>query len=307
MLSRKHGDDPIGFAQLVGTKYDNVITVEGHHPSIPQRTALSAEGWPVQNGRMTVLITGGTGTLGSELRRQLQSAGHDVRVFSRRERPAGETSSSWATGDLATGSGLDAALDGIRTIVHCASDGRTDLAAAQNLVTAARRAEVTHLAYISIVGVDKHPFPYYRTKHEVERLIEASGIPWTILRATQFHHLVFGLFRAQRPLPVLFTPAFAFQPIAVSEVATRLGELTLEPPVGRAPDVAGPKVCSGTELAKAYLMRAHSNRRIVPLWLPGKTFAAFAAGVHLAPENRYGTVTFAEFLTTRVVARKRQR
>lgn len=261
----------------------------------------------MQNGSMTVLITGGTGTLGSELRRQLQDAGTSVRVLSRRERPAGETPGSWATGNLKTGTGLAEALDGIRTVVHCATDGRTDVAATQNLIGAARHAGVSHLVYISIVGVDEHPLPYYRTKHRVERLIESSGIPWTILRATQFHNLVFGLFRAQRPLPVLFAPAFSFQPIAVGEVAKRLAEITREAPAGRVTDIGGPEVLSSTELAKAYLMKAHSNRRIVPMRLPGKTFAAYAAGYHLAPENQYGTVTFAQFLASNVVARKRRR
>lgn len=256
---------------------------------------------------MTVLITGGTGTLGSALRRHLQDTGTDVRVLSRRARPADETPDSWATGDLTTGAGLDKALDGIRTIVHCATDGRTDVAATQNLIGAAQRAGVTHLLYISIVGVDKHPLPYYRTKHRVERLVESSGIPWTILRATQFHHLVFGLFRAQRSLPVLFAPAFSFQPIAVTEVARRLGDLALATPAGRVADIGGPEILSSTELAKAYLLKAHGNRRVVPVQLPGKTFAAYAAGHHLAPKNRFGTVTFAEFLATKVVARKRRR
>jgi uncharacterized protein YbjT (DUF2867 family) len=246
-----------------------------------------------------VLVTGGTGTLGKALVDRLRADGRRVRILSRRPGP------DTAVGDLAANTGLDVAVSGITTIIHCATDGRTDVAATRNLIDAARRAGVTHLVYISIVGVDRHPLFYYRTKWRAEQLVESSGIPWTILRATQFHNLVFGLFRAQRWLPALFAPAFSFQPIAVRDVARRLTELAGTEPAGRAADIGGPEVLSGRELAAAYLARARSRRRIVSVCLPGKTFAAYAAGYHLAPENRDGTVTFADFLATNVIARKR--
>ena len=240
-----------------------------------------------------VLVTGGTGTLGSALVERLRSDGRQVRVLSRRERPGGDT----VVGDLAANTGLDAAVAGIDTIIHCATDERTDLEATRNLMEAARRAGVSHFIYISIVGVDRHPLFYYRTKFRVEQLVEASGVPWTIVRATQFHNLVYGLFRAQRWLPVLFTPTFPFQPISVRDVAGRLAEAAASGPMGRAADIGGPEILSCRDLAASYLSHAGRRRALVPLRLPGKTFAAYAAGYHLAPENRYGIGTFAAFLT----------
>jgi uncharacterized protein YbjT (DUF2867 family) len=240
-----------------------------------------------------ILVTGGTGTLGRELVEQLRSDGHKVRVLSRRLRPGSDT----VVGDLTANTGLDAAVQGIDTIVHCATDGRTDLEATRNLLAAAERAGISHFVYISIVGVDRHPLFYYRTKFRVEQLVEASPVPWTIVRATQFHNLVHALFRGQRWLPVLFTPSFSFQPISVRDVARRLAEAAAAGPVGRATDIGGPEVLSCRELAAAYLSHTGRRRPLVPLRLPGKTFAAYVAGYHLTPEHRYGTGTFAGFLT----------
>lgn len=248
---------------------------------------------------MTVLITGGTGTLGSALRHLMQANGTDVRVLSRKEAPRGETSATWATGDLKTGTGLDDALAGIDTVVHCATDGRTDVASTERLVAAAKAAGVQHLLYISIVGVDRHPLFYYQAKYRAEQVVERSGLPWTILRATQFHDLVYGLFTGQRWLPVLFAPSIPFQTIAVEDVAQRLAELAAGGPVGRTPDIGGPEVLECRDMASAYLVSSGSRRRVVPLTLPGKVFRAYAAGLHLAPATPVTGGTFAEFLAAR--------
>ncbi|PAX85109.1 SDR family oxidoreductase, partial [Streptomyces albidoflavus] len=137
----------------------------------------------------TILVTGGTGKLGRPLVARLREDGQDVRVLSRRDphHPV----------DLRKGQGLDAALAGVGTVVHCASSPMGgDAEAAGNLLAAAGRAGVEHLVYISIVGVDQVPYPYYRVKHQVERMAEESGIGWTVLRATQFHDLVRSVLRA---------------------------------------------------------------------------------------------------------------
>jgi uncharacterized protein YbjT (DUF2867 family) len=248
---------------------------------------------------MTVLITGGTGTLGSALRHQLQSTGTDVRVLSRRDLPPGESPHRWATADLRTGVGLSATLEGADTVIHCATDGRTDVAATERLVRAAQAAGIQHLLYISIVGVDRHPLPYYRAKFRAELVVEGSGLPWTILRATQFHDLVYSLFAAQRRLPALLVPDVPFQTIAVADVAHRLAELAAGSSVGRAPDIGGPQVRDCRELAAEFLASTGRRRRIVPVRVPGRIFGAYAAGMHLTPGNRVDGATFSQFLETK--------
>ncbi|WP_018684735.1 SDR family oxidoreductase [Actinokineospora enzanensis] len=235
---------------------------------------------------MTILVTGGTGTLGRDVVRALPEA----RVLSR---SSGET-----RGDLLTGAGLADALAGVTVVVHCATTlGRKDVAATENLVAAARRAGSPHLVYISIVGVDRVPLPYYRAKLAVERLIEASGLPYTILRATQFHQLIAKLFDMQRLL--LLYPSFSFQPVDTETVARRLAELAAGPAQGRVPDLGGPTVRTARDLAGQYLAATGKRAVRVPVRLPGKTFAAYRRGDHLAPDHADGKVEFAAYLADR--------
>ncbi|MFD7550802.1 SDR family oxidoreductase [Streptomyces sp. NPDC059578] len=239
----------------------------------------------------TTVVTGGTGTLGRQVVDRLREAGHTVRVVSRRAQP-------YAV-DLVKGSGpLDEALRGADVVVHCASGQRGDEVAARRLIEAVRRAGVGHLVYISIVGVDRVPLGYYRTKWAVERLIEASGTGWTILRTTQFHDLVLTLLTGLAKPPVMFVPAgVADQPIGSGEVADRLAELADGTPAGRVPELGGPQVRDLGELATAYLAASGRRRRTVRVPLPGKVARALRAGGHLTPDRAVGRETFEAFLT----------
>lgn len=149
----------------------------------------------------TILVTGGTGTLGRLVAERLRAGGHEVRVLSRHARP-------YAVDLREGGPGLDEAVAGVDAIVHCASTPRGgDEKAAGHLIEAARRAGVSHLLYISIVGVDRVPLGYYKSKHAVEKLVEESGLGWTVLRTTQFHDLVFQGLQTLARLPVMLLPA----------------------------------------------------------------------------------------------------
>ncbi|MEW2621843.1 NAD(P)H-binding protein [Streptomyces sp. NPDC048106] len=242
----------------------------------------------------TILVTGGTGTLGRHVTERLRTDGHGVRVLSRHARPYGV--------DLrAGGPDLDAALAGVPTVVHCASSPRGgDEEAAEHLIEAARRAGVEHLVYVSIVGVDRVPYGYYRTKYAVEQRIERSGLGFTILRATQFHDLLVTLFEALAKSPVLPLPArVSDQPVEVTEVAARLAGLALAAPAGRVPDMGGPEIRSLDSLARAYLRATGRRRAVTNLPLFGSTYRAFRTGGHLAPELATGKGTFEEHLARR--------
>lgn len=245
-----------------------------------------------------ILVTGGTGTLGRPLVQRLEAEGSSVRVLSRRPAPAGpDTAGRWATADLKTGRGLDAAVADAEVIVHCAT-GRGDSGAARNLIDAAKRAGRPHLVYISIVGIDQVPVGYYKSKLDVERQVAGAGLPWTVLRATQFHQLILRGCEALARLPVMLVPAgTSFQPVDAAEVAVRLAELATGPAAGRTPDMGGPEVLGAADLARAYLRARGRHRAVLPVWLPGSAFAGYRAGAHLAPGHRAGRVTFAQFLT----------
>ncbi len=256
-----------------------------------------------------ILVTGGTGTLGRLVVLQLQGAGCDVRVLSRRSHEGGH-GIEFVTGDLATGEGIEAAVQGAEIIVHCAGSSKGDEDKAQHLVQAASRAGARHLVYISVVGADRIPivsgidramFGYFGAKLAAEQVVAGSGLPWTILRATQFHDLIFIIARQMAKLPVIPLPAgFRFQPVDTEEVAARLVELALGAPAGLVPDLAGPRVYEMAELLREYLRARRKHRLLVPVRLPGTAARAYRAGANLAPDQAVGRRTWEEFLADRL-------
>jgi uncharacterized protein YbjT (DUF2867 family) len=261
-----------------------------------------------------ILVTGGTGTLGRLVVRRLHDAGYDLRVLSRRGHAARD-GIEFMTGDLATGQGIEPAVDGVETIVHLAGSAKGDEDKTRNLVRAASsQTRLPHLVYISVVGADRIPigsrvdramFGYFASKLAAEKMVEDSGLPWTMLRATQFHEGMLTVARQMGKLPVLPVPVgFCFQPVEADEVAARLIELTLGEPSGLVPDMGGPRVYGAAELLRGYLRATKQRRLIVPVWLPGKAARAFRAGANLAPEQAVGHRTWEEFLAEKLSQRR---
>jgi len=255
-----------------------------------------------------ILVTGGTGTLGRLVVPRLRDAGCDVRVLSRRSREGGE-GIEFVAGDLATGEGIEAAVQGTEIIVHCAGTAKGDEDKTRNLVRAASRAGARHLVYISVVGADRIPvvsgidramFGYFGSKRAAEELIADSGLPWTTLRATQFHDAILLTVQQLARLPVMPVPAgFRFQPVDPGEVADRLVELALGTPAGLVPDLAGPRVYQMAALVGGYLRARGTYRPIVPVWVPGRAARALRAGANLAPDRAVGHRTWEDFLAAR--------
>lgn len=239
---------------------------------------------------MTILVTGGTGTLGRPTVALLRAAGRDVRVFSRT--PGADR----AVGDLTTGEGLAEALVGVDTVLHLATTaGSKDVTQTRNLVEASRAAGVRHLVYISIVGVDVVPYSYYRAKLASERLIEGSGIPFTILRASQFHSFLSAFVTLQRRLPVILAIDAPDQPIAVEEVAERLADLALGEPAGRVADIAGPEQLRLKDAIATWQRHAGTRKPVWTIPLFGRTIRTFRDGAHMTGLPGFGRETFEEF------------
>lgn len=234
---------------------------------------------------MTILVTGGTGILGRPTVDLLRASGHDVRVLSRS-----------TGGDLTTGAGVAEALVGADTLLHLAtSASKKDVPQTQRLMDAAAAAGVKHVVYISIVGVDVVPYSYYRAKFECEQIIERSGIPFTILRATQFHDFIRMFLDLQRKLPVILAIDVPDQPIAVEEVAERLVELTLAEPSGRAADIGGPEQLRLLDAIATLQKHAGTRKPVWTIPLFGTTIRAFRAGHHMTTMPGYGRQTFEEY------------
>jgi uncharacterized protein YbjT (DUF2867 family) len=160
---------------------------------------------------------------------------------------------------------------------------------------------VTHLLYVSIVGIDKVPYRYYRAKLECERAIESSGGPHTILRATQFHQLLAVVLGVAERLPVAPLPLdFRFQPVAAAECAARIATIAGGQPLGRAPDFGGPEVLSGAQIVATWRERRGRPRRVVRLALRGRVAAGFRTGLATCPDHAEGHQRWADYVATEV-------
>jgi uncharacterized protein YbjT (DUF2867 family) len=252
-----------------------------------------------------ILVTGGTGALGRLVVPRLRDAGRQIRVLSRRGHQDAD-GIEFATGDLATGEGIETAARGTELVVHCAGSSKGDEVKTRHLVAAASRAGARQLVFISVVGADRVPvtsgldramFGYFASKLAAERVVAGSGLPWTTLRATQFHTLSLLTARQLARLPVIPVAAgFRFQPVDPGEVADRLVELALGEPAGRVPDLAGPRIYGMGELVRGYLRARGLRRPIAPLPVPGGAARAVRAGATLAPDRAVGRRTWEEFL-----------
>jgi uncharacterized protein YbjT (DUF2867 family) len=169
---------------------------------------------------------------------------------------------------------------------------------------------VQHLVNISVVGADRVPvvsgidrsmFGYFAAKQWAENVIAESAVPWTTLRATQFHDLILTTVQQLAKLPVMPAPAgMRCQPVDAGEVADRLVELSLGPPSGLVPEFGGPREYTFSELARGYLRAIHRHRLLLPLPIPGKAARAVRAGAILSREPVVGHRTWEDFLAERV-------
>ncbi|WP_338765246.1 NAD(P)H-binding protein [Nocardia vulneris] len=249
----------------------------------------------------TILVTGGTGTLGRQVVPLLVAAGAEVRLLSRNaQEPAAGI--QYVTGDLLTGTGVAAAVNGVDVVLHLAGGPKGDEVVTANLLDAAARAGVRHLVYISVIAADAIPLGYYRAKAESERIIAESGVPWTTLRAAQFHDLALTAVRALAKLPVVPIPGgMRLQPVDVRDVAVRLVQLVQAEPAGLVADLAGPTVYGLGDVVRDYLRATGKRRLLLPVYLPGKAGKAYRVGANLTFDGtQLGARTWEQFLAEHV-------
>lgn len=251
-----------------------------------------------------VLVTGGAGGLGSELVPRLQAAGHTVRIGSRKHASADLASGlEWAQMNLYPAEGLAEAVASVDIVMHAASSPfrnqmETDVEGTKKLLDAAKAAGVDNFYYISIVGVDKFPGnPYYSAKWAAEQAIEASGVPYTILRATQFHSLLDAFLRHLfRKGPFLFVPRSAkFQLIDTTEVAQHMVDTLAQGAAGRLDDIGGPEVLTAGEIADSWVKATGTRVLKVPIPAMGP-LSPFAKGYNCCPDKKFGRITWYQWL-----------
>jgi uncharacterized protein YbjT (DUF2867 family) len=259
----------------------------------------------------TVLVTGGTGHLGTDLVERLKGS-YRVRVLARS--PGSDPDVEWIRGDLATGAGIAEAVAGSQTVIHAAtlspaarrgyfvpkdlwsSPSSVDRDGTARLLDEAGRAGVAHVIYVSIVGIDKPRVPYLRRKLEAEYLVRQGPVPWSIARAAQFHWLVDRMFGKMARLPIVPLPDMGVEPVDTTDFADYLVESIGKGPSGRLADFGGPEVLTFAQAFDQWQdIRKHPVRTMrVPL--PSAARDAVTAMSVTGPGSRRGKITWADWL-----------
>lgn len=244
---------------------------------------------------MKIVVVGGTGLIGSKVIEDLRARGHEA------------LAASPSTGvNTVTGQGLDAALAGAQVVVDLANSPSFEDAAVleffqtsgRNLLEAEARAGVGHHIALTIVGADRAPDSgYMRAKIAQEQLIQAAGVPYTIVRATQFFEFLRTIADAATEGGAVRVPSAALQPIAADDVAAEVSDVAVSAPVNGIIEIAGPAAIGFAELIRDVLAADNDPRTVVgdeqARYFGTKlTDATITAG----PDAHLGGTTFAEWL-----------
>ena len=223
-----------------------------------------------------LLVTGATGRLGTALLQQSALQEQQLILASRKEIPTGKNQ-AWQYFDLSD-SNCTLDLTGVSTIIHLASSTKKyrysiDVKGTARLLEQAKAASLKHFIYISIVGVDKVPVKYFKIKRQTEQLIEQSGLPYTILRTTQFFSFFEEELLHYLKLPIGILPTgIVYQPIEIQYVVQKLVELASSDPQNAIIELGGVETITLGEAAKLWL-RKHGKKKpilAIPMTLLGK-------------------------------------
>lgn len=241
-----------------------------------------------------IAVAGGTGVVGAHVVDLARQAGHETVVIAR------------SVGvDVVTGQGLAAALDGVEVVIDVSSIGTLSAKASvaffekatRNLLDAEAGAGVRHHLALSIIGAAEAASGYYAGKAAQERILQASGDRWSILRASQFHEFAAQMVQRGAMAGVVVVPKMLSQPVAAAEVAEELVALAEGSPRGFARDVAGPRQERMAEMVRKYLRATRQRHPVLEVRLPGAMGRASADGSLLGgPSAKLGAQTFDEWL-----------
>jgi uncharacterized protein YbjT (DUF2867 family) len=209
---------------------------------------------------MKIVVIGGSGLIGSKLVERLRKDGHE---------PLAASPDSGV--DTLTGEGLAEALEGAEVVVDVSNSPVLDDVAvleffqtsSRNILAAEGAAGVTHHVVLSIVGTDRvHDSGYYRAKLAQEEAVKAAGVPYTILRATQFFEFIGHIADSNTDGETVLLPPALVQPEAADDVAAELAEVAVSAPVNGIVELAGPERFRLDELARRVLSAKNDPRRV---------------------------------------------
>ncbi|SKB63903.1 SDR family oxidoreductase [Daejeonella lutea] len=211
---------------------------------------------------MRILVIGATGLIGKNVAKKLTALGHDV-----------VAGSPGAGIDIITGEGLTEALKGTEIVIDLSNSSSPDdetaisffSQAGKTLIAAEKQGNIRHHVVLSIVGIDKAlNIGYLRAKKGQEDNVRQSGIPYTIIRSTQFHEHVNTIIAVQSQGAEVHVSTVDYQPIAAEDVAELISQIALEQPLNGTVEIAGPERAPMNEIVSRYLaIRQDSTRTVV--------------------------------------------
>jgi uncharacterized protein YbjT (DUF2867 family) len=246
---------------------------------------------------MKIVIIGGTGLIGRRLAAKLESIGHEV------------VAAAPSTGvNSLTGEGVKEAVTRANVVVDVTNSPSFEDNAVMDffrnstghLLSAAKAAGVSHYVALSVVGSDRiRDSGYLRAKRVQEGLIEASGVPYTVLRATQFFEFLKAIADGDTKENVVHMSPSKFQPVAADDVASTLAELATAQPKNDVVELAGPEAFGMAEFSQRFLSSIGDERKVVPN-PDTKYFGAVLDKDGLAPTGKFiaGRIRFADWART---------
>ena len=252
---------------------------------------------------LRILVTGSTGQLGSVLLNQLKGSDYKVKITSRRK-PEGIGHFEWVYSDLLSGEGLEEAIKDVDVIIHAATSPiknskNIEVIGFENFLS--KLQYIKHFIYPSIVGIEEIPLKYYELKYEAEELLKNSSIPFTIVRATQFHGFIEN-FLLSKPLfkRYVIPGSIKIQSVDVGEFAKHLIDLINKGPQGRTDDFGGPDIMTLREMAELKIKINNETNKVLSISLPGKLYKSFFDGKNTNFIQRMGKITFENYLRNKI-------
>ena len=243
---------------------------------------------------MKVVIIGGTGLIGRKLATKLQSGGHEV------------VAAAPSTGvNALTGEGVEKALAGADVVVDVTNSPSFEdnavldffRTSTRHLLSAAAAAGVSHYVALSVVGCDRiRDSGYLRAKRAQEGMIEAGGVPYTVLRATQFFEFLKAIADGGTEGDAVHMSPSKFQPVAADDVAATLARIATGGPKNGVVELAGPEASSMAEFIQSFLSSIGDKRKVIPDH-KAKYFGAVLDQAGLAPAGPFiaGQIRFADW------------
>ncbi|HEY1056437.1 MAG TPA: NAD(P)H-binding protein, partial [Emticicia sp.] len=234
----------------------------------------------------------------------LLKKGYVVNILSSREKPEIDFFTNIIRGDLTDSTSLREGIASSDIIIHCASNPRNaqvvDIEGTKNLLALLDGNNCKHFIYISITGVDKSDYPYYQTKYAVEKLIKTSGLPYSILRATQFHDLVLyriiQVFDQGIGKSIQIPANMQFQSIDKIDAAAAIIDLIDRKPINTITTIGGPEVLTLEAMIQAYFAQSGRSEDIEYVEPAMAFHQVFTTGINLCLENAVNGIKWEEYL-----------